>query len=64
MRANQDIRAAMTNNGVKFWECAEKMKISPSTLTVWMRHELPAEKKEIIFNAINEIAKGKEAERV
>ena len=43
MRANQDIRAAMTNNGVKFWECAEKMKISPSTLTVWMRHELPAE---------------------
>ena len=60
MRANQDIRAAMTNNGVKFWECAEKLKISPSTFTVWMRRELPAEKKKIIYGAISEITKGKE----
>lgn len=56
MQANQDIRAALSINGIKFWECAEKLCISPSTLTVWMRHELSAEKKAKILQAIETIA--------
>ncbi len=56
MRANEDLRAAMSNNGVKYWECAEQLGISASTLTVWMRRELTAEKKAMILQAIEAIA--------
>lgn len=63
MQANQDIRAAMNDNGVKFWECAELVGISAGTFSVWMRRELPAEKKAKIFNAINAIVQSRKEVR-
>lgn len=56
MRANQDIRAAMNESDVKFWECAERIGISAGTLTVWLRRELPEEKKAMVLTAIETIA--------
>ena len=63
MQANQDIRAAMNDNSIKFWECAERVGISAGTFSVWMRRELPAEKKAEVFNAINAIVQSRKEGR-
>ena len=53
---NLDIRKSAKENSVKLWELAEYIGINPTTLTVWLRRELPEEKKEIMLEAIATIA--------
>lgn len=38
---NMDIRARLAAAGLPYWRLAERAGISPTTLTVWMRTDLP-----------------------
>ena len=53
---NMDIRKSAKENRVRLWELAEFIGINPTTLTVWLRHELPDEKKAVLLEAITTIA--------
>lgn len=53
--ANFDIRVKACANNISLWQLAEKMNISESTMTRWLRKELPDEKKAIFEKAINAI---------
>lgn len=41
--ANQDIRNAAVKRGIFLWQIAKKLDIASTTLTMWMREELPAD---------------------
>ena len=45
-------------NRLCHYEIAAKIGISECTLCRWLREELTAEKKKVIFDAINEITGG------
>ena len=53
-KANQEIREALQNKGMKHWELADMLGISEFTLTRWLRKELTEDKKELLLKAINE----------
>ncbi len=58
--ANEIIREELRGNGIKQWELADALNISVSTMTLWMRHELPASKKNHMLEVIHELAAKKE----
>ncbi len=41
---------------MKLWEIADYIGIAQSTLTVWLRHELSEEKKQLMLDAVEAIA--------
>ena len=45
-------------NRLHHYEVAEKLGISEYTFCVWLRKELPTEKKNAVLSAINELLKG------
>jgi len=49
---NTDIRQAIDVAGVKYYEVAYILSIHESTFTRWLRTELSAERKEMVFEAI------------
>lgn len=53
-KANQEVREALQNKGMKQWELADMLGISEFTLTRWLRKELTEEEKEQLLKAINE----------
>lgn len=53
-KANQEVREALQNKGMKQWELADILGISEFTLTRWLRKELTEDKKELLLKAINE----------
>lgn len=55
-RANNDIRAAVQNAGIKLWMVAAEIGVSDATLTRRMRFELCADEKRQLMNAIDTIA--------
>lgn len=57
MRANNDIREYLKQSSIHQWQLAEKLGIHEKTLSVWMRKELKPDKKQAIFDAIEEIKK-------
>lgn len=59
--ANEIIRKELRGNGIKQWELADALNISVSTMTLWMRHELPANKRNQMLEAIHELSAKKEA---
>lgn len=50
--ANKDIRIKCLENGIRFWQIALKLHVSPETITRKLRTELPEEEKEAIYRAI------------
>lgn len=54
--ANDEIRKHAKMRGVLFWQIAEALNISPSTLTKYLRHELAEESQKILIGLIDEIA--------
>ena len=52
---NNDIRNALNQNNIKHWQLADLLKISEATLTRRMRHELPQEEKQRIFNILHNL---------
>lgn len=53
-KANQEVREALQNKGMKQWELAELLGVSEFTLTRWLRKELTEDKKKQLLKAINE----------
>ena len=54
VKANQRIRKAFDETGLPKWKIADRLGIHYSTLSVWMRHEMPEEKQEKILQMIKE----------
>ena len=54
---NADIKAKLILLGVKQWQVAEEIGISPGTLCVWLRYELTDERKNRIATAIDKVVK-------
>jgi len=52
--ANQEIREAIKKKRLRHYEVADVLGVSKETLCIWLRKELPKEKKEKILKAINE----------
>lgn len=49
---NQDVRTAIEESGCKHYEIAHELGIHQGTLSVWLRYELPQEKKDRIFSIL------------
>lgn len=55
--ANLEIRMEMYKAGIKHYELAEKIGISPYTLSVWLRNELTDERLERTLDALEQLKK-------
>lgn len=58
MKANSDIRNEAKSHGIKHWQIAEKIGVSDQTIMRWLRVPLSDERKRMIIEAIEELAKG------
>ena len=56
MKANQELRDAAKEAGVKQWEIAVHIGISEPTLVRWMRMPMPSERRKRILTAIAELS--------
>jgi lambda repressor-like predicted transcriptional regulator len=56
---NKDIRVKCLENGIRFWQIARQLGVSPETITRRLRTELPAEEKEVIYRAMEQIMQGR-----
>jgi transposase len=54
---NKEVRDAAKEKGVSLWQIAQHLGISEPTMTRWLRTDLSAGKKEVILEAIDQIAK-------
>lgn len=54
-KANEDIRKAIKESGIKYWELADRVGYSSSHFCVRLRKELPKEEKEKVLIAIQEL---------
>ena len=52
---NEAIKQAAKDNGIKLWEIADALKVSEFTFTRWLRHELPADKRQKVLDAIESL---------
>ena len=52
---NKEIRIYAMEHGVRLWEIAKQMGISPETLSRRLRRELSTEEKEQMMQAIREV---------
>lgn len=55
--ANLEIRQAIENAGIKYWQVADKYGITDGNFSKMLRKELTVEKKNKILNIINQISK-------
>ena len=53
--ANKEIRDRARIENIRFWMIAQKLGITASTYTIWLRTELPDEKKQLVMDAIDQI---------
>lgn len=56
MKANQELRDAAKEAGVKQWEIAVHIGISEPTLVRWMRMPMPSDRRKTILAAIAELS--------
>lgn len=56
---NKDIRVCAMEHGVKLWEVANQLGISPETMSRRLRRELTAEEKEAMVKAIMSVEHGR-----
>ena len=56
MTPNQDIKMKAKRNNVKLWEVADKLGIADTTMSRWLRKELPTDKKQSMLDIIDQIA--------
>lgn len=52
---NVEIRNRSRIANIKFWQIAKELGITASTFTVWMRTELPEDKRQRVDAAIDAI---------
>lgn len=51
---NIEVRTAILKSGLKYYEVAMLLDVSPVTLSRWLSHELTEEKKKLILHVIEE----------
>ncbi len=56
---NLDVRQAIKDSGHRYWEVAERLGMSDGVFSRKLRKELPPEKKQEIFKAIEQLKGGK-----
>ncbi len=54
-KANQVIRQAASNAGVRLWQIADRMRLADGNFSRLMRKELPASKQQEILRIIEEL---------
>ena len=54
--ANRDIKLAAAGAGVRMWQIADELGILDCNLSRKLRHELPAEDKETLFEIIKRLS--------
>lgn len=59
MKPNQEIRNRIYANYLKHWQVAEKVGISDSRLSVWLRKPLNEDRKARVEKAIEELIEQK-----
>lgn len=52
---NIDIRQAIIESGLKYWQVADALNVSDGTFTKWLRKELDSEKKAVVMAAIEKL---------
>ena len=52
MTHNKEIRSALSDAGVKYWQVAERLGIADTTFSRKLRHELPQAEKDRVMQAI------------
>lgn len=52
---NKAIRERLTKSSIHYWELAERIGVSESTLTRWLRQELDGERSERVRTALEEL---------
>jgi len=57
MKANQEIRDSIYSNRLRNWEVSEKVGISDSRFSVWLRTPLNDERKDRVEKAIESLVK-------
>lgn len=57
---NQDINELIKSHCLRKWKVADLAKIADTTFSRWLRHEMPADKKQMILQAIGELVADKE----
>lgn len=60
---NLDIRLKLKENRLHHYEVAEKLGVSEYTFCVWLRKELPTERKNAVLSAIDELTRGVKNEK-
>lgn len=53
-RINEDVRRELRIADMPLWALADALGVSEPTITRWMRHELSAERRQQIMDAIHE----------
>ena len=53
--ANETIKREAKKARVPLWKIAEQLEITPTTLSVWFRHELSRERQREIFEIIEQL---------
>lgn len=56
---NKNIRSEIEKAGLRYWQVADKIGISPATFCVWLRHELTGERLERVQAALDALSGGK-----
>lgn len=60
MKANREIRDLIFFNRLRQWEVAEKVGITDSRLSVWLRTEMSEDRKERVEKAIDELLEARD----
>lgn len=63
MKSNLDVRNYAKKRSVALWEIAEGYGMADSNFSKLLRHELPEEKKKLLYKIIDELAAGRKAEQ-
>ena len=53
---NKEIREAIKNSSLNKYEIAYEIGIADTTFSVWLRKELPEDKKQLVLNAIKKLS--------
>lgn len=59
--SNLEIRKKIEEAGIHFWQIADRIGISDSTICKWFRKELSPDRKDLILKAIDELTKEQQA---
>lgn len=57
---NEKIRKALERNDMYVWELSNVLGVSESTISRWIRHEMPHRKQDEIVKKVEDYAKAKD----